>query len=286
MNLLELCFALLLTAILALGAFSGLHLGVHAHRRFVNREQNEHRLAKLEQVLRDEMQLAQTIYPFRGIRVQRNAVLTLPFVQPVLPKNYRPAAHSDALTFATPVLDYMFRAVETSPRAESAAAPNFCLDIHRTESGFKIRRISSYQLYLAVGIDGFVEIEGSLVHSHGSIASCPSTKLFQATFRKMNFPFHSTATDGMSPLLLIPLSDLFTIYLDQNKMIRRLSHLNDESQIIAGPFAAFHLEDCAGGPFCSIRAVTARTLAAEPLERLWSIPLRATAEESHLDLIS
>jgi hypothetical protein len=258
-----------------LAGAASLHQAVTVQHQAEVRETNRQKLEKLGAVLRRETETAQTLLACNLLRVQPQAKLRTADGEILAPNNFLPQPESDAVTMADPDAGFIFRRVRANLYCrEQLSAPDSA-----------DQSLSQYQPFLTFSVDG-VGQQSYRFQPAPKEAGCNGNPTYSAYARTPEHSFFFTSVPRSAALLLIPLRDIFTLYLARDRMLRRFSHLSGTSQAVTGPFTSFRAGIDRKTQLLRVQAETESELPSGRIKRSWYFPFSETPALYFLDMIS
>ncbi|MFN8390952.1 MAG: hypothetical protein U0136_11745 [Bdellovibrionota bacterium] len=272
MNLTELVFAITLSIVVAVGALRSLHVFARAEADMLARERSLRELSKLEAVLSLELRHAQELAVFQGAKLQPGGVLTRTDGRPLAVRGYSAAPGSDAITLSETAPETIFRRIADSLycRMKVGAHPQ--------------RPLASFRAFLGVGIAESSQGSAKLTPTRRARDRfCAPGSIYRGTWHQSeDAVFFAERTE---PILLVPLVDVITLFLDSDATIRRYSHLSKASQAVCGPFDSFRMYVEPHSQTLVATVSTRSDRAAGRIERMLRLPYPNT--QAHpLDVVS
>jgi type II secretory pathway pseudopilin PulG len=243
-TLVEVIFVLFLINIVFLLAFPSLKL---SYVNFNTLQTKEFTLNKQNSVIQAIKSSAKTsnalfgvdtivVHPLGEIRTSNGLLDQVHLRSPAM----RPDENSNAVSFLELRPELVLRITE-----QTNSTPirfQLCLENKVPPANFLQDLRSSTKYWLAVSVDGVVWLSGNAIRINSNSNHCLNGIEFTGEFSKVHEEkiFHTSTSfvdtglelSEKNSLVLIPVSDAYTIYLDASKTLRRLSDLNSENQPI------------------------------------------------------
>jgi type II secretory pathway pseudopilin PulG len=146
----------------------------------------------------------------------------------------QPSPNSNAVTFLKHKPEIRFQIIKRLDSDLNFELCNFYSSLPNGNTGFKD--------WLAISIEGIVQISGSLKRITNS--NCPGGKQYQGEFEislqqmfsgtnslfKSFFPTPNLLELAKNSTLILPVTEIYTLYVDNQNNLRRLSHQSTENQ--------------------------------------------------------
>ncbi len=229
-SLLEIIFCLLLSTIISLAGFNILRNHLYLKKIIEQDKEARGKAAFFFQLLENYFQQTKILYNIQGQKIHRQSK--------ILDQNNNPLAigksspkirinsQADAISFLILNTD---AALENTNINQQQEKLELCLaNPHFDEN--KKRELNDYDYFYALYLDAQTEVKGKIKKINKKSEDCPDNYLYN--FELNNFP-RSVFSDKNplgTPLMVFPIEESFTFYLDNNKTLRRFSVLTGENQ--------------------------------------------------------
>ncbi len=240
----ELIAVLFLSSLLFLLSLPALKLSSHTLQTNQKEEEHENTFAVVKDTLRQSINNSQSLLGFPAITIhppghilytnQTDHAVHLGL------ERLRPEENSNAISFLELHPELLLKIVErssTNPLTFLLCHQNKTLPSHSKT------KIKSTKHFLAIGIDGTALLSGKVLQLQSTSSLCVDGVLFQGTFLvdskahvvNTQLSFFSQNTPPLSGLeryvtALVPVEDCYTLYLDREGSLRRVSDLSSENQ--------------------------------------------------------
>lgn len=264
----ELLVTALLSATLFFLTFSSISASLFLHYRLNTALQLEEKTLKVLELFRRGITSSQVRYAINGIRLHPRGVIHDMYgnPHPVHRGEFRLQPHENGVPVSFLMLDDLWL-IKVSKRQGSRSGNPItfllCAAARDPDSGNSVA-LSNIHSWIAVSIDGYLQLEGRVKSLTNRDPGCRQGRSYLGKF-KVSSPmmyarsygysknetspgdhfFAANANISRNSFLLIPISQAYTVYLDQEHSLRRLSHISRENQPLVEDIESFLIENTA-----------------------------------------
>jgi hypothetical protein len=250
----ELLTGLFLANLVFLLVLSSARAAFSSYQAISAKQEQVDKTNKLRQVLSIPLDASRARYALTTVRTHPNGMI-LGLDGTPHPIHRRtgettPKNGSDAISFLELEQNLAFRVLNAgSPGSSRQQSFVLC---GASKSAVNVNQLN---YWLAVGIDGYIETQGSMRRIADRLNECRGGRKFRGTFSLVSHPMfgkrRSSKTNGPAAvdfseeerltllarsISLLPVKECYTIYIDLKMRLRRLAHNTQENQPIAYGF--------------------------------------------------
>lgn len=258
----ELIFSLSLISLIALFSLPLVQSACRLQEAFLRRETQIGIVSLAFQAIKQAVESTQVLSALPLFRIHPAGRITYAdnsrYVVSRSTSAFNPSSQSDAISVLVPRPEILLSVVERTRFRASTATLEIvaCFDAGQQSSQLlkSLEPLSQETSWLGLGISGFFEVSTQVHRLKGKVSSCRSGIPFSATMHlKRPAMFSSSAKNAFSGITfspeqllasivaLVPIAESYSLYVDQNGTLRRLSHLSNENQPIIKKLGQLHM---------------------------------------------